>query len=175
MEILLGCGRNHAKKLYQKDDTDWKDLVTVDISPDVGADIVHDLSVLPLPLGDNVADEIHAYEVMEHTGQQGDWKFFFDQWSDIWRVLKPGGWFYGTSPDCKSRWAWGDPGHTRIVGLEQLTFLNQPEYEKQCGKTPMTDYRFCYKADFDFGHLKTYADGTFVYILQAVKPSRCEL
>ena len=88
-EILLGAGSNHAKKLGFS--PEWNGLVTVDINPDHKPDVLHDLSVLPLPFADDCADEIHAYDVMEHVGAQGDWRFFFDQWSDIWRVLKPGG------------------------------------------------------------------------------------
>jgi hypothetical protein len=67
-------------------------------------------------------------------------------------------------------WAWSDPGHTRIISRECLTFLCQPFYA-QVGKTPMTDYRFCYRADFDIVH--SHENGTtYEYGLKAIKPSR---
>jgi SAM-dependent methyltransferase len=172
MEILLGAGSSRVKKLAMPGRENWSGLVTVDFNADHGCDVEHDISKLPLPFEDDSADEMHAYEVMEHVGQQGDWRFFFDQWSDIWRVLKPGGHFLGTSPHWSNAWAWGDPGHTRIVGAEQLTFLSQPNYTKQVGITPMTDYRFCFKADFDLVHSRQNEVGQYEYVLQAVKPSR---
>lgn len=171
VEILLGCGSSRIKKIYANGRSEWSGLVTLDFSSSHKPDIVHDISVLPLPFPDDYADEIHAYETMEHVGQQGDWKFFFDQWSDMWRILKNGGMFFGTSPHWSSPWAWGDPGHTRIVGAEQLAFLTQPNYD-QVGKTPMTDYRFCYPADFDLIHSRRTDDAQYEYVLKAVKPSR---
>lgn len=171
VEILLGCGSDKRKKLYLHDDSEWHDLITLDFADTHKPDIVHDLAVLPLPFQDNSADEIHAYDVMEHIGQQGDWRFFFDQWSDIYRILKPGGMFFGISPHHSSPWAWGDPGHTRIVGQEQLVYLSQPNYD-QVGKSPMTDYRFCYEADFDLAHSYVADNGQYFYILKAIKPSR---
>lgn len=170
-EILLGCGSNHTKKLYATGRQEWDGLITVDFAGSHNPDVVHDISKLPLPFADDFADEIHAYDVMEHVGQQGDFEFFFAQWSDIWRVLKDGGRFFGISPHWSSPWAWGDPGHTRIVGAEQLVYLSQPNYA-QVGHTPMTDYRFCYRADFDLVHSrKTHLD-QYEYVLKAVKPSR---
>jgi SAM-dependent methyltransferase len=174
MEILLGCGSSRVKKLSMPGREEWSGLVTLDFADTHKPDIVHDISVLPLPFEDNCADEILAFEVMEHVGQQGDWRFFFDQWSDIWRILKPGGVFLGTSPHHSSPWSWGDPGHTRIIGAEQLTFLSQPNYTAQVGVTPMTDYRFIYKADFDLIHSAVNAAGQYEYGLRAVKPSRIE-
>jgi len=171
MELLLGCGSNRERKIDLTGSGQWSDLVTLDINNDHNPDVVHDIASVPLPFADDTFDEIHAYEVMEHVGQQGDWRFFFDQWSDIWRILKPGGMFFGTSPALSSRWLWGDPGHTRIVSAESLTYLHQPAYE-QVGTSPMTDYRFCYQADFDPVHLSEES-GAFIYILRAVKPSRC--
>lgn len=172
MEILLGCGSSRVKKLSRPDRAEWSGLVTLDFAGDHNPDVIHDIASFPLPFDNDCADEIHAYEVMEHVGQQGDWRFFFDQWSDIWRILKPGGVFFGTSPHHSSPWAWGDPGHTRIVGAEQLTYLSQPNYAAQVGKTPMTDYRFIYKADFDLIHSVVNVAGQYEYALKAVKPSR---
>lgn len=170
MELLLGCGASRIKKLARPDRQEWSGLVTLDITDKHKPDVVHDIAVIPLPFDDDTFDEIHAYEVMEHVGQQGDWRFFFGQWSDIWRILKPEGVFYGTSPAWNCAWTWGDPGHTRVVSAESFTYLHQPAYD-QVGKTPMTDYRFCYRADFDLVH-SLVEGGTFQYALQAVKPSR---
>lgn len=170
-ELLLGCGSNKQRKLAWRGKSDWDNLVTLDFADTHKPDVVHDIGALPLPFPDDTFDEIHAYEVMEHVGQQGDWKFFFAQWSDLWRILKPGGVFIGTSPHHTSAWAWGDPGHTRVITSECLVFLHQPSYA-QVGVSPMTDYRFCYRADFDLVYQAKNEAEQFEYGLQAVKPSR---
>lgn len=173
-DLLLGAGSNHQRKLFVPGQEEWGNLTTLDFNDDHKPDVVWDISKLPLPFEGDSFDSISAFEVMEHVGQQGDWKFFFDQWSDIWRILKPGGMFFGTSPHWSSAWAFGDPGHTRIVGAEQLTFLSQPNYAAQVGISPMTDYRFCYRADFDLVHSKVNEAQQYEYVLRAVKPSRIE-
>lgn len=174
MELLLGAGARRDKVLRLEGRPDhWEQLVTLDFNADHNPDVVHDLNVFPWPFADNTFDEVHAYEVMEHLGTQGDFRRFFADFSEIWRVLKPGGVFCGTSPVWFGRWAWGDPGHTRIISLESFTYLQQPEYAKQIGNTPMTDYRFCYAADFDVVAAAVDEQAAvFQYGLQAVKPSR---
>ena len=171
-ELLIGAGANRAKKMFMPERKEWTGLVTLDFNADHKPDVVHDLSVMPYPFVDNAFDEVHAYEVMEHLGKQGDWQFFFAQWSELWRILKPGGIFFGTSPHWSSPWCWMDPGHTRAMGPEMLGFLNQPQYVQQVGITPMTDYRFCYKADFDIVHNVLTEERQFQYAVMAAKPSR---
>jgi len=171
MELLIGCGNSREKRLVLKESPGWTKLVTLDINPAHNPDVVHNLEVLPLPFADDTFDEIHAYEVLEHVGRQGDYRFFFDQWSEFWRILKPQGFLGGTSPVATCEWAWGDPGHTRIVSKENFVFLSQDQYQRQIGNTPMTDYRFCYKADFEPAYIHTNGN-TFIYALEAVKPSR---
>lgn len=171
MELLIGCGARRDKFLRATGREEWRDLITMDVNADHNPDIVHDINVIPFPIGESVCDEVHAYEVMEHLGQPGDWRSWFALWSEIWRILKPDGMFFGTSPARSSNWAWGDPGHVRIISLELLTFLDQTAYTKQIGHTPMTDYRFVYQADFDVV-LSHNQDETHLYALRAVKPSR---
>jgi len=169
MELLLGCGSSRVKKLHQQGRPDWDGLVTLDLEARHNPDIVHDLNN-PLPFPDNSVDEIHAYEVLEHCGSQGDYKFFFGQFSDFWRVLKNGGVILGTVPLPTSPWAWGDPSHTRVIPKDSFIFLCQPEYA-QVGITPMSDFRSIYKADFDIIHL--YENGDILeFGLKAVKPAR---
>jgi len=170
-ELLIGCGSDRQKKVFIPDHPKWSNLVTLDHNPDHKPDIVHDLEKLPLPFEDNRFDEIHAYEVLEHIRTQGDWRGFFADFSEYWRILKPGGLLIGTCPMWNSKWAWGDPSHRRIVGVEQFTFLNQEEYTKQVGKTPMNDFRHWYKADFAL-RLANQQNGQLVFVLQAIKPSR---
>ena len=145
-ELLIGCGNKKAKVL-NIGRPEFTNLTTLDIDPNTGADVIHDLTVLPLPFEDDTFNEIHAYEVLEHTGQQGDFRFFFAQFSEFWRILKPGGALIGTSPSLDSPWLWGDPGHTRVICQQSFVFLDQQQYDQQIGQTSMTDYRHLYRAD----------------------------
>lgn len=155
------------------DSNQWNKLTTVDIDPNCGADVVHDLNITPWPFKDNTFDEIHAYEVIEHLGRQGDYESFFSQFTEIYRILKPGGLLIGTTPAFNSRWVWGDPGHTRYFGPESLVFLDQMQYNKQIGMSQMTDYRRVWKGDLAVVDLSEDSDD-FQFILEAVKPSRID-
>lgn len=170
-ELLIGCGQRRAKLLWT-DETGpaWSRLTTLDLFASHNPDVVWNLECLPLPFEDDVFDEIHAYEVLEHTGQQGDWRFFFAQFSEFWRILKPRGFLAGTSPAVASPWLWGDPGHTRAISPESFLFLDQTQY-MQIGRSPMTDYRDVYSADFEVRLAETTGD-VFRYMLHAHKPSR---
>ncbi|MBK6854571.1 MAG: tetratricopeptide repeat protein [Burkholderiales bacterium] len=170
-ELLIGCGGNHAKKLALGGRSEWHHLTTLDINPHHHPDLVWDLTQLPLPFEPNSFDEIHAYEVLEHTGAQGDYKFFFAQFAEFWRILKPGGVLIGTCPSRLSPWAWGDPSHTRVIQPEHFIFLDQRQYIAQVGKTAMSDFRWIFKDDFSVVHAKD--DGQLLqFALRAVKPSR---
>lgn len=167
MELLLGCGNRREKVCHRPGEEAFTDLVTLDIDPGSGADVIHDLNDLPYPFSDNQFDEIHASEVLEHTGQQGDWRFFFGQFSEFWRILKPNGLICASCPSISSRWAWGDPGHTRVIQPESLHFLSQRNYG-QVGRTAMTDYRAIYSADFEPEYLNDDGE-TFLFVLRAIK------
>lgn len=183
-ELLIGCGHTRDKRVFIPGrEYEWKNLTTLDIDPACEPDIVFDLStldndIIPSPpnadtpgsyLGPNVFDEIHAYEVLEHCGSQGDYKLFFEQFKEFWRVLKPNGYFCATVPDYRSLWAWGDPSHTRIINAGTLVFLSKKQYEKQVGKTAMSDFRSLMgNMNFDIVQAQTIGE-TFRFVLRAIK------
>jgi SAM-dependent methyltransferase len=175
--LLLGAGKFKDKRISApQGPTEWANLVTVDHNEDTHPDVLWDLERLPLPFQDNVFDEVHAYEILEHTGQQGDFRFFFQQFSDLWRILKPNGYLMATVPMWDSPWAWGDPSHKRVITDGSLVFLNQQEYINQVdGEKPssMTDFRRWYQADFDCV-AATRGQHQFQFVLQAIKPSRAK-
>jgi SAM-dependent methyltransferase len=120
----------------------------------------------------NTFDEVHAYHQLQRMGSQGDYFSLFATFSELWRVLKPDGVLCLSLPSPFSDWIWGDPGHTRAITMQTITYLQQPEYDKQLLTTAMVDYRDIYKADFEPEFLQDDARELRV-ILRAVKPSRC--
>lgn len=141
----MGCGSRTQKDLFFDNLKEFEGVVRLDINPDHNPDVVWDLTEHPLPFSDNEFDEIHVYEVLEHLAYQGDYEFFFKEFTEYARILKPGGFFFASVP-C-GEWTWGDPSHRRVITSETLVFLNQDKY-KQVGVTNMSDFRNIYKADF---------------------------
>jgi SAM-dependent methyltransferase len=156
---MLGVGHKEpARQLFAPDSateaqTKW---MTLDENARAKPDILFDLNNLHLappvpvtsvghpknriPVADEEFDEIHAYEVLEHIGRQGDFKAFFLEFAEYWRILKPGGWLIGTCPDKKGEWVWDDPGHTRTISGKTLSFLTMARYN-EIGETAVSDYR----------------------------------
>jgi SAM-dependent methyltransferase len=171
MELLIGCGSEWSRRITfdpGKGRDEWDCLVTLDYNADHEPMVVWDLHVVPWPFDDNTFDEVHAYEVLEHLWSQGYAEGFFQDFTEIHRVLKPDGHLYATVPSKDSPWVWGDPSHTRYIGPESLVFLSQEEYKRQVGKTPMSDFRDIYTADFEPMWMND--DGaTFAFVLRAVK------
>lgn len=168
-ELLIGSGTNLAKQVtFSNIPKEWCELVTLDWDESLSPHVVHDLNNIPYPFGNDVFDEIHAYEVLEHCGTQGDWRFFFNQFTEFHRILKPGGWFVATVPMWDNVWAWSDPGHTRIISEGSLLFLSQGNYAR-VGNSAMTDYRPWYKADFELVYKHEHKRGSFVFVLKAIK------
>jgi predicted SAM-dependent methyltransferase len=127
--------------------------------------------VVPWPVGDNEFDAVHAYQVLEHVGAQGDVASFFATFGEIWRVLKPGGELFASVPSWKSVWAWGDPSHKRIISPGSIQFLSQEEYHNQIGRTSMSDFRHIWDKDFEVLHSQDDGDD-HIFVLRAHKPAR---
>ncbi len=157
--LLLGCGNSHDKRIKFAGDEDEDNIIGPgspypefkqyarlhlhDIDPELeekyGAQM-HDLNVFPYPWKDEQFDEIHAYEVLEHCGRFGDGKFFFDQFNEFWRILKPGGYFMLSVPTWDAEVAFGVPDHCRILTPGTFQYLSE-EYYENIGKPGFGDYR----------------------------------
>jgi SAM-dependent methyltransferase len=164
-ELLIGCGSNLIKALSFGENTDWTDLTTLDREASHGPDVLHDLETLPYPFEDAQFDEIHAYDVLEHVGAQGNWRFFFVQWGEFHRILKPQGLFFGVVPHPTSPWAWGDPSHTRVIPVQQLSFLSQRFYD-QVGTSAASDWRSEWHGNFEIVQQCVTDDLRQVFVLQ---------
>lgn len=139
---LLGCGHKTQPSYGTRESYDNAQIVRFDNNPDCNPDIEWDVERLECaaPLPDAPYDEIHAYEVWEHFGQQGNYRGFFAGMNAVARSLKEGGLFYLTSPLPDSVWAWADPGHTRVLPMETWSFLTEAMYD-DLGNSPVSDYR----------------------------------
>ena len=181
-QLLIGCGSTRDRRLTPHGRVGWDDLTTLDNNPAHKPDVVFDLQGIGqcfsdladrkrLPFEDNTFAEIHAYEVLEHIGAQGDYLAFFAQFEEFHRILKPGGFFCATCPSYRSMWAWGDPSHTRVLTSGSLVFLSQAQYEAQVGKTAMSDFRHIYRADFKTVYC-VEDESALKFILSAIKEAR---
>lgn len=166
-ELVLGAGHTSNKYLTLDGSNKYHSPVTLDINPLCNPDVVWNLNDRPLPFKDEEFDEIHAYEVLEHIGVQGDYRGFFSEFSEYFRILKKGGHLCASVPKWDSIWAWGDPSHTRIINAGTLSFLSQEAYKSQLGRTAMADFREIYKADFKCVHSSVEKDNYF-FILEKV-------
>ena len=169
-QLILGAGKYPKPRIYFPGREEYEDAVKLDINPDNNPDVLWDLNNRPLPFEDNEFDEIHAYDVLEHVGKQGDFISFFEEFAEYYRIIKDQGDFLITSPLWDGRWAWGDPGHTRIISKELFSYLDKDKYEGS-GDTAMSDYRKWLKCDFKFITDLTKRDDSYTgaYVLRAYK------
>lgn len=172
-ELLLGCGFDRKKLLGQRGHAlEWQDLITLDYNEKCNPDLTCDLDskafgedwhvrgftdngkralnkpMLAIIQG-SFFDEVHAYEVLEHLGSQGDAVAFFGCFANIHRILKPNGFLFATVPSRHSQWAWGDPSHRRIIGQEAIIFLDQEKIAMNRKRgTQMSDFSGLWDRDF---------------------------
>lgn len=155
-ELVLGSGPRGATKKIFEPNRPYENPVTLDLMASNKPDVVHDLNNTDLPFQDEEFDEIHAYEILEHVGRQGDWQFFFDQFNEFYRILKPGGRIFITVPQETSVWAWGDPGHTRVLPKEVFSYLDKDNYGTGDART---DYSAYLDGSLKLIHVESYAGG----------------
>lgn len=153
--LLIGCGRNHIKQVQYGGKAEWAGkLTTMDINPNIGADIVFDMDDVAvrggsLPFPDETFDELAMFNCAEHWGRQGDFRGWFHECGEYWRILKQGGLMSILVPIGKD--ALADPGHTRFFQQNWFNFLAQAFYElNEVKATCFTDYRgWAWNKNFD--------------------------
>ena len=145
--LMLGAGHAEPKRRLaspdsaSEEDTRW---TTLDNNKECKPNKLFDLELLEtgeqLPFPMCTFDEVHAYEILEHLGRQGNAKGLFSTFRALWIVLKPQGLLMATCPSMTSQWLWAEPGHTRVITHGTLAFLTKNHYD-QLGKTSCSDYR----------------------------------
>lgn len=164
--LLIGCGKNLVKQVQLNSKAEWTGkLTTLDMNPEIGADIIWDMEKFPLPFDDNTFDEIGCYNAMEHWGRQGDWRGWFTECAEYHRILKHQGTMSIMVPIGLD--ALADPGHTRFFHANYFGFLNQEFYEQNAVKsTCFTDYRWYWKLNFDLLYIEQQENHHFSVILR---------
>lgn len=124
--LNLGCGR----KLMDA-------AVNLDVSPDVGADVVHDLARLPWPLPSNAFVSVYAYDVIEHLDS------VVGAMEEIHRICRPGARVHITVPHFSSANAYRDPTHRHQFGCcsfdyfvagHEFAFYSAARFRRHCAQ-----------------------------------------
>jgi SAM-dependent methyltransferase len=92
--LNLGCGRKPMAG-----------AVNLDMSPNVGADVVHNLATIPWPLPAETFREVYAFDVIEHLED------IVGTMEEIHRVCQQGARVHITVPHFSSANAFTDPTH----------------------------------------------------------------
>lgn len=164
--LLIGCGKNYAKQVQYGGKAEWTgELTTLDMNPEIGADVVWDMEILPLPFEDNTFDEIGAFNTLEHFGRQGDFRRWFSECAEYHRILKPGGTMSILVPIGQD--ALADPGHTRFFQANYFGFLSHAFYDlNEVKQTCFTDYRWFWKLNFDILYMQEHGGSHLAVVLK---------
>lgn len=132
LRLDLGAG--------QRKEEGW---TSIDISPESGADIVHDLRQTPWPFGDDSVDEARALHFLEHLGGMERMAFL----DELWRVLKPGANVLIIVPYWSSMRAYQDPSHAWPPICEASMLYANRGWREQNGLS-----HYPIKCDYDFNY-----------------------
>jgi SAM-dependent methyltransferase len=97
--LNLGCGRKRDPR-----------AVNLDVTPDTGPDVVHDLNVVPWPFPDNRFSSVDMYDVIEHLGD------LLPIMAELHRVCRDGAVIRITTPHFSCANSFTDPTHRHHLG-----------------------------------------------------------
>ena len=128
----LGCGTK-PRNPYQ-----CSELFGVDIAP--GSDRpgvsfrTANVALEPIPFDDHHFDAVSAYDFLEHVprvlprADGSGLRFpFVELMDEVWRVLKPGGRFYASTPAVPHEAAFQDPTHVNFITGLTHTYFTRPQ------------------------------------------------
>ena len=125
----LGCG-DKPRNPYRR-----AEIVGVDVAGNAaGVDIRRaNVTIEPIPFPDASFDSVSAYDFLEHvprvlaTADGRGTRFpFVELMNEIWRVLLPGGLFYGQTPAFPHATVFQDPTHVNFVTDQSHTYFTRP-------------------------------------------------
>lgn len=107
-KLNLGCGRNYLKG-----------YTNLDISPDVGADVISDIEQ-GLPFRSNTFDEVLCENVLTQIRLPDT---FIEVMNELWRITKPDGSILIRVPNAKDICSWQDPMDCRRFTDQTFTYM----------------------------------------------------
>lgn len=118
INLNLGCGYDYKKGYINIDNR-------AETNPDVVCDVVEGL-----PYPDSSVDQIRAHDFLEHI-PIGKTITVMDE---IWRVLKPGGTFYSSTPDAEyGQGAFQDPTHVSFWVENSWLYYTREQFRNLYG------------------------------------------
>jgi len=97
--------------------------INIDIRESVNPDMVADLSK-EFPFESNSVDEVRAFDFLEHIPLGKT----IDVIEEIFRVLKPDGFFEHSTPSTDGRGAWMDPTHVSFWNRNSWLYFCNPAW-----------------------------------------------
>lgn len=91
-----------------------------------------------LPFESNFFSSVSAYDVLEHiprwTYVDGKVTFAFVNFmNEIYRILRPGGFFYAVTPSFPASEAFTDPTHVNAITIGTAEYFGRPAHAKKPG------------------------------------------
>lgn len=105
-KLDLGCGNNKQPGCIGIDRLNLK-----------GVNIVHDLDKYPYPIKDNTFDQVVAYNCLEHINDN------ISLFSEVYRILKPGGTFHFEVPHFSSCDMYTDLTHKTFFSYRSIDYF----------------------------------------------------
>lgn len=130
----LGCGEV-PRNPYGREELYGLDIRAGLTAPGVVRIEAANLTVQPIPYQDDFFDSLSAFDFLEHVPRvvvrpDGTTSFPFIQlMNEIWRVLKPGGRFYASTPAYPHEKAFRDPTHVNVIAAKTWRYFCDPYLE----------------------------------------------